>query len=192
MSRMVMGLGNPVSSIHSSYCVLIPRNPNKTLHTQHPVFKINHAHHSHFHYKISATSFTSCRLHARRKESIGPPAVVSDLDDEYDGFDDDELDYDDKDEDEEEFMPFGKMKKWLETRPRGFGGSKVYDTRVEDKLLEEIEQSRLAQAANINNLKYPNPAAPNKTHHQAKNGQCCSLLLFFHFFFEFYRQLWQP
>jgi hypothetical protein len=174
---MVMGLGNPASSIHSSCCVLIPRNPNKTLHTQHPVFKINHAHRSHFHHKTSATSFTSCRLHARRKESIAPPAVVSDLDDEYDDFDDDELDYDDKDEDEdeEEFMPFGKMKKWLETEPRGFGGSKVYDTRVEDKLLEEIEQSRLAQAANINNLKYPNPAAPNKTRHQAKNGQCCSL-----------------
>lgn len=172
MSRIVMGLGNPASSIHSSYCVLIPRNPNKTFHTQHPVFKINHAHHSRFHYKTSTTSFTSCRLHARRKESIAPPAVVSDLDDEYDDFDDDELDYDDKDEDEdeEEFMPFGEMKKWLETKPRGFGGSKVYDTRVEDKLLEEIEQSRLAQAANINNLKYPNPAAPNKTHHQANKA----------------------
>ncbi|XP_011025654.1 PREDICTED: uncharacterized protein LOC105126485 [Populus euphratica] len=174
MLRMVMGLGNPVSFIHSSYCDLIPGNPNKTLHTQHSVFKINHAHHSHFHYKTSATSLTSCRLHARRKESIAPPAVVSDLDDEYGDFDDDELDYvdEDEDEDEEEFMPFGKMKKWLETKPRGFGGSKVYDTRLEDKLLEEIEQSRLAQAANINNLKYPNPAAPapNKTHHQPRKA----------------------
>uniref|UniRef100_A0A6N2NI18 RRM domain-containing protein n=1 Tax=Salix viminalis TaxID=40686 RepID=A0A6N2NI18_SALVM len=168
MLRMVVGLGNPASSVHSSYCVLIPRNPKKTLQNQQLVFKINHAHHFHFQYKTSATSFTFCRLHARRKESVASPAVVSDFDDD---FDDDELDYVDKDgeeEEEEEFMPFGKMKKWLETKPGGFGGSKVYDTRIEDKLLEEIEQSRLAQAANINNLKYPNPTAPNRTLQQAK------------------------
>ncbi|KAJ6351168.1 hypothetical protein OIU78_007158 [Salix suchowensis] len=170
MSRMVVGLGNPASSIHSSSCVLIPRNPKKTLQNQQLVFKINHTHHFHFQYKTSATSFTFCRLHARRKESVASPAVVSDFDDD---FDDDELDYDDKDgeeEEEEEFMPFGKMKKWLETKPGGFGGSKVYDTRIEDKLLEEIEQSRLAQAANINNLKYPNPTAPNRTLQQAKKA----------------------
>ncbi|KAF9677544.1 hypothetical protein SADUNF_Sadunf08G0118600 [Salix dunnii] len=172
MLRMVVGLGNPASSIPSSCCVLIPRNPKKTLQNQQLVFKINHTHHFHFRYETSATSFTFCRLHARRKESIALPAVVSDFDDD---FDDDELDYDDKDgeeeeEGEEEFMSFGKMKKWLETKPRGFGGSKVYDTRIEDKLLEEIEQSRLAQAANINNLKYPNPNAPNKTLQQAKKA----------------------
>uniref|UniRef100_A0A803LZQ8 RRM domain-containing protein n=2 Tax=Chenopodium quinoa TaxID=63459 RepID=A0A803LZQ8_CHEQI len=42
---------------------------------------------------------------------------------------------------------------WLENRPRGFGEGKVYDTSVEDKLLEEIEQSFKAQLSNITKLK---------------------------------------
>ncbi|CAK7326953.1 unnamed protein product [Dovyalis caffra] len=164
----MMGVGNAASSISFSYCGLIPKNPNLTLKTQHLLFKVSSTHNFHFHSKIPATSSTFRRLHARRKDSIAPPAFVSDFDDQYDDIDDDEIDYDD--EDDEEFMPFGKMKKWLEEKPRGFGEGKVYDTRTEDKLLEEIEQSRLAQAANINNLKNPNPAAPNKTGHQTKKA----------------------
>jgi len=45
------------------------------------------------------------------------------------------------------------MRQWTQNKPRGFGEGKVYDTKLEDKLLEELEQSRVAQLANINNLK---------------------------------------
>ncbi|KAK1551785.1 hypothetical protein Q3G72_004760 [Acer saccharum] len=52
------------------------------------------------------------------------------------------------------------MKRWL---PRGFGEDKVYDTSIEEKLLQEIEQSREAQIANVNKLKNdPLKTNPNK------------------------------
>lgn len=74
--------------------------------------------------------------------------------------DDDDDDYDDDEEEEEEmYSPFEKMTRWHENKPLGFGVGKVYDTSVEDKLLEEMHQSRVAQAANINKLKN-NPVAP--------------------------------
>ncbi|CAN4094765.1 unnamed protein product [Withania somnifera] len=56
------------------------------------------------------------------------------------------------------------MKKWLENKPRGFGVDKVYDTSVEDKLMEEIEQSRKAQLANVNKLNN-NPVKANNSKH---------------------------
>lgn len=59
----------------------------------------------------------------------------------------------DEDEDDDVFVPLRDMKKWLERRPRGFGEGKVYDTSIEDKLMEEIEQSRVAQIANLKKLK---------------------------------------
>ncbi|CAH2066534.1 unnamed protein product [Thlaspi arvense] len=59
----------------------------------------------------------------------------------------------DEDEDEGEYLPMEKMKRWLEKKPRGFGVGKKYETSVEDKLLDEIEQSWKAQAANLNKLK---------------------------------------
>ncbi|XP_031252479.1 uncharacterized protein LOC116110391 [Pistacia vera] len=64
-------------------------------------------------------------------------------------------DFDDDEDDDDEgiFLPFGEMKRWLESKPRGFGEGKAYDTSVEEKLLEEMEQSRQAQIANINKLK---------------------------------------
>ncbi|CAN8235823.1 unnamed protein product [Cochlearia groenlandica] len=65
----------------------------------------------------------------------------------------DEEDEDEEDEDEGEFLPMEKMKKWLEKKPRGFGIGKRYETSLEDKLLDEIEQSWKAQAANLNKLK---------------------------------------
>ncbi|KAL6567789.1 hypothetical protein OROGR_001457 [Orobanche gracilis] len=75
-------------------------------------------------------------------------------DDGFLGIDDDEDDDGLSDEDEGEMvMPLLNMKKWLENRPRGFGEGKVYDTSIEDKLMEEIEQSRKAQLANVNRLK---------------------------------------
>ncbi|XWS68949.1 hypothetical protein CRYUN_Cryun04dG0137500 [Craigia yunnanensis] len=78
----------------------------------------------------------------------------SDDDDDDEFFDfDDEFDGGDDDDDEGMFLPLGKMKKWLENKPRGIGEGKIYDTSIEDKLLEEIEQSRQAQIVNVNNLK---------------------------------------
>ncbi|CAN1852709.1 hypothetical protein LINPERHAP1_LOCUS40732 [Linum perenne] len=73
---------------------------------------------------------------------------------------DDEDDYDDDDEDDETLLPYEKMQKRLAMKPRGFGEGKVYDTSIEDKLLDEMQQSQAAQAANINNLKN-NPIKPS-------------------------------
>ncbi|CAF2061828.1 hypothetical protein HID58_072319 [Brassica napus] len=66
----------------------------------------------------------------------------------------------DEDEDEGEFLPMEKMKRWLEKKPRGFGVGKKYETLIEDKLLDEIEQSWKAQAANLNQLKNNDPLKP--------------------------------
>jgi hypothetical protein len=83
--------------------------------------------------------------------------VESDDDDEEDDEDWGEFDGEDEGEEEEEdegeFLPMDKMKKWLEKKPRGFGLGKKYETLIEDKLLDEIEQSWKAQAANLNKLK---------------------------------------
>ncbi|GLU03048.1 hypothetical protein SLE2022_202670 [Rubroshorea leprosula] len=92
----------------------------------------------------------------------------SDFDDEFLGVEDDEGDGDG--DDEGMFLPLGKLKKWLEKKPRGFGEGKVYDTSIEDKLLDEMRQSREAQIANINKLKN-NPIKPDsKKDHQKKKA----------------------
>ncbi|CAL5397695.1 unnamed protein product [Camellia sinensis] len=72
---------------------------------------------------------------------------MEDLDDDFEDDDDDD------EEDEEMFVPLMNMKKWIENKPSGFGEGKVYDTSIEDNLLEEMLQSREAQLANINKLK---------------------------------------
>ncbi|XP_023547227.1 uncharacterized protein LOC111806104 [Cucurbita pepo subsp. pepo] len=77
----------------------------------------------------------------------------SDSDNEFDG--DEDLDGD------EMLLPLANMREWLAARPRGFGEGKEYDTSIEEKLLQEIEQSRKAQAANINKLKSQPPSNPN-------------------------------
>ncbi|KAL5974313.1 hypothetical protein ACLOJK_030977 [Asimina triloba] len=59
-------------------------------------------------------------------------------------------------------MPFEEMRRWINNKPPGFGEGKTYDTSIEDKLMEEIEQSRKAQLANINNLKNAGNGASNK------------------------------
>ncbi|KAG2253169.1 hypothetical protein Bca4012_100827 [Brassica carinata] len=64
------------------------------------------------------------------------------------------------DEDEGEILPMEKMKRWLEKKPRGFGVGKKYETLIEDKLLDEIEQSWKAQSANLNQLKNNDPLKP--------------------------------
>ncbi|RZC79768.1 hypothetical protein C5167_042344 [Papaver somniferum] len=77
---------------------------------------------------------------------------------DVEGFIDDE---EEEDEDEDSIViPLEGMRKWVENKPSGFGQGKQYDTSIEDKLAEEIEQSRRAQLANINKLKN-NPINPN-------------------------------
>ncbi|BBG94124.1 hypothetical protein Prudu_002332 [Prunus dulcis] len=88
---------------------------------------------------------------ARKKQRKGGVELL-----EMDDSDDEELDLDldgsddelggDGDDEEDTFVPFGKMKKWLEKKPRGFGEGKEYDISIEEKLLEEMEKSRQAQA----------------------------------------------
>ncbi|XP_010415700.1 PREDICTED: protein IFH1-like [Camelina sativa] len=90
------------------------------------------------------------RSFAVNKRGIGDYVRMESEDDEdWDEFDEDE----DEDEDEGEFLPMDKMKRWLERKPRGFGSGKKYETSIEDKLLDEIEQSWKAQASNLNKLK---------------------------------------
>lgn len=94
--------------------------------------------------------------------------------DDGDYFDDEEEDDDgDEDDDGSIMLPMEKMKKWLESKPRGFGEEKVYDTSIEDNLLEEIEQSREAQAANLNKLKNDPRKPDSKKYEQKKKGLIC-------------------
>lgn len=86
-----------------------------------------------------------------------------DLDDDYE--EEVEEEGDDDDDDEDIVVPIRNMKIWLENKPPGFGEGKEYDTSIEDKLAEEMEQSRLAQLANINKLKN-NPQNTNSKKEQ--------------------------
>lgn len=100
-----MGLGNPASSISSSHCVLIPKCSNETLKSQRLLF--NHTHNFRFHHKTLATTFALCRLHASRKDSaaismmstviLTMTRLITMM----------------------KMMPFRKMEKWLEKKPRG-------------------------------------------------------------------------
>lgn len=54
-------------------------------------------------------------------------------------------------------MPLHEMQRWFENKPVGFGEGKIYDTSAEDKIVEEMEQTRRAQLANINKLKHSSP-----------------------------------
>lgn len=77
-----------------------------------------------------------------------------DFDDEFLDIDDDgEIEGDDDDDEDGFVIPLRNMKKWVANKPPGFGEGKEYDTSLEDKLMEEIEQSRKAQLANIDKLK---------------------------------------
>ncbi|CAK9308722.1 unnamed protein product [Citrullus colocynthis] len=89
----------------------------------------------------------------------------SDSDNEFDKFFDEDEDEDDfQDEDEDEILlPLKNTREWHAARPRGFGEGKEYDTSIEDKLLQEMEQSREAQATNINNLKNQSSSVPNSS-----------------------------
>ncbi|KAL2940264.1 High frequency lysogenization protein HflD-like protein [Bienertia sinuspersici] len=120
---------------------------------------------------LSVSGRTGFCLFAQKEEKI-PTFEMEEIEgfegeeDEFD-FDDEDEDFDEEedeeyDEDDEDMLPFHKMNASLEKKPRGFGEGKVYDTSVEDKLLQEIEQSIKAQIANINKLKNePRKPKPN-------------------------------
>lgn len=95
---------------------------------------------------------------------------VHDFEEDDDIFDNEEEGETSFDEDEE-FIPLSNMKKWLENKPRGFGEGKVYDTSIEDKLMEEIERSRNAQLSNINNLKNKPAKAISKKEQVSEEGK---------------------
>ncbi|TKY69813.1 hypothetical protein E2542_SST06095 [Spatholobus suberectus] len=74
--------------------------------------------------------------------------------------------------DDEGMLPLDKMNKWFEKKPKGFVEGKVYDTSVEDKLLEEMRQSRIAQATNLKRLKSnPVKRASNQSDQNKKDAQ---------------------
>ncbi|MED6159102.1 hypothetical protein PIB30_039249 [Stylosanthes scabra] len=94
-----------------------------------------------------------------------------DGDDEYYDDDDDEEEEDEEGGDEEGMMPLEKMRRWLNNKPRGFGEGKVYDTFVEDKLLDEMRHSREAQAANLKKLKSGVVSPKNSEEMKKKEAQ---------------------
>lgn len=113
---------------------------------------------------------------SKQRGQAGAVGIVEADDFEEDGGNDDydfgDFDDDEEDEDEDDegvVMPFEEMRKWLKNKPRGFGVGKVYDTSVEDKLLDEMRKSREAQAANLNKLKN-NPTLPGAKKDEEKKG----------------------
>ncbi|KAM6562128.1 hypothetical protein CsatB_022126 [Cannabis sativa] len=99
---------------------------------------------------------TGSRLFSSKKKQGKQGVEFLEMEGFDDDDDDDDIDINDDEEEEDDgsiILPLEKMNKWLENKPRGFGVEKVYDTSIEDKLLEELEQARVAQAANLNKLK---------------------------------------
>ncbi|KAK1293129.1 hypothetical protein QJS10_CPB17g00581 [Acorus calamus] len=91
------------------------------------------------------TRFTPPHSSTKRRGGAAPSVERKfDYDDEFgDGFDG--LDGGDE--------PFEDMKRWFKDKPAGFGEGKDYDTSIEERLLEEIKQSRRVQLANLEKLK---------------------------------------
>ncbi|CAI9092845.1 OLC1v1028187C2 [Oldenlandia corymbosa var. corymbosa] len=135
------------------------RTPQSRVIASFPTHKLAHL----GHLKVIGQKRSGLCVYASDGQKQGSHSVleVEDFDEDGGFWEDDdeeefseEIDNDDGDGDEdEEFIPLVNMKQWLAKKPRGFGEGKVYDTSIEDKLMEEIEQSRKAQLANINNLK---------------------------------------
>ncbi|XP_038890170.1 uncharacterized protein LOC120079826 [Benincasa hispida] len=90
-----------------------------------------------------------------------------------DFFDEDEDDFQDEDEDEI-LLPLKNTREWHGARPRGFGEGKAYDTSIEDKLLQEMEQSREAQAANINKLNNQSTSEPKSSRNAVEKAEIVS------------------
>ncbi|KAL2629092.1 hypothetical protein R1flu_013778 [Riccia fluitans] len=91
--------------------------------------------------KIAGAGLT---LHQRSSQHVAPASrkkrsPVLDFDE-----DDEDEDEDDSDNEDDEFL---NMEEWMKKKPVGFGAGKVYDTTLEERLLEEIKRDELAQAA---------------------------------------------
>ncbi|KAK2985328.1 hypothetical protein RJ640_029472 [Escallonia rubra] len=154
----------------SPHCNTLPQNPiqkpvlfNPT-HTRLCFFtnRVTHLGFNGVHGQIRIGSCASALKKARNGGNSNTLLEMEDIDidvdEDEDDDDNDEVeeseDYDENDDDDEGVViPLKNMKQWLQNRPRGFGEGREYDTSVEDKLFEELEQSRLAQLANINKLK---------------------------------------
>lgn len=145
----------------------IPISPTSPLihsnKTHHSFFSIQLPKHKllSFHVKLSSGSPVFASKTSRKGEPSIPETENPDFEDEFDEeFEEDDEDVDD---DEDIFVPLKNMRQWTRNKPQGFGEGKVYDTSVEDKLLEELEQSRVAQQANVTNLKNnPEDGNPKK------------------------------
>ncbi|KAK3223254.1 hypothetical protein Dsin_010279 [Dipteronia sinensis] len=127
---------------------------------------------------LSSSSSLCAPALSKKGRKGGTPVLEADGSDFDDyGDDDDEVDEDEDLEDEDDdgegmFLPLEEMKSWLENKPRGFGEDKVYDTSIEEKLLQEIEQTREAQIANVNKLKNdPLKSNPNKVKQKIKEPE---------------------
>ncbi|XP_054825556.1 uncharacterized protein LOC129323042 [Prosopis cineraria] len=114
----------------------------KSLQFQHPCVNSNAAY---------GNGFGVCALKKRGKAAGVGVLQTDDFDEDVGDSDNDFGDFsgeeDDDEDDEGVVMPFEQMRKWLKNKPRGFGVGKVYDTSIEDKLLDEIRESREAQVA---------------------------------------------
>ncbi|KAK2996707.1 hypothetical protein RJ639_026663 [Escallonia herrerae] len=145
----------------SPHCNTLPQNPiqkpvlfNPT-HTRLCFFtdRVTHLGFNGVHGQIRTGSCASALKKARNGGNSNTLLEMEDIDEDDDDGVEDFEDYDENDDDEGVVIPLKNMKQWLQNRPRGFGEGREYDTSVEDKLFEEMEQSRLAQLANINKLK---------------------------------------
>lgn len=107
--------------------------------------------------KPQTTSFSLSLSHAAfttrsiRKGKGGDEVSISEADDEEEWGNGDLEGLDGQ-----ETTTFDQMRKWLQTRPEGFGEGKAYDLSLEEELMEEIAVSRKAHLINISNLKNAN------------------------------------
>ncbi|XP_062110230.1 uncharacterized protein LOC133822043 [Humulus lupulus] len=161
LNQFASNLKNPSSAL--SLFAVIP--PNGLCFSTHLAFS-----------SVYGRKRTGSRLFASKKKQ-GKRGVelldVEGFDDELMGDDDIDIDINDEEEEDDDgsiLLPLEKMNKWLENKPRGFGVEKVYDTSLEDKLLEELEQGRLAQAANLNKLRKDTPNPDLKKDEQKKKA----------------------
>lgn len=161
LCNSVMLHSHSLSRFHLS-CSFASSSSSSSVYLNSPSFTISISHRIRQSFRAVVekriNGFCSFAVKKRRSDNIGLIETENSIDDDEEEEDDDdedwgEFDDEDEDEDEGEFLPMDKMKKWLEKKPRGFGVGKKYETLIEDKLLEEIEQSWKAQAANLNKLK---------------------------------------
>lgn len=133
--------------------------------THHSFFSIQPPKHKllSFHVKLQSGYPVFASKTPTKGETSIPGADKFDFEDEFEGeFEEDDDEDEDEEEDEGIVVPLRNMREWTQNKPRGFGEGKVYDTSIEDKLMEELEQSRVAQLANVTNLKNnPEDGNPN-------------------------------